>query len=310
MKKIIIILIIGLIVFISGCLNENTPTKEKSSENNQSTILNTSDDSYIEPLEGEIKMTETINTLKGLKPTAEPYQFKVGETYIYHIHPTFVGWTESQCEPVEIDIPVHVDRSERINKSEYWILKAEQVNVTPQCYVPLPNGQFRKGYLIENGDGTPIPVSFGGSIIAVYKNNLSYGFSLNANNLNSMCVETFVEIPPELALYLNEDVKIVQESKGAIGKDKKECGNRMEISVLDSEKINNKDCFKVEVLESTNCGFVEVNDKISQRTYLRKNIYWIDKQTRMVMKYQGYIGTDKGFLLDVEIELKEIKKMY
>jgi len=307
MKKIISILItcliIGLIVFISGCLDNHVSEDNKNQNINLSENSPTNNSS-IEPGVKEIKMTEIVNTLKELKPTAEPYQFKEGETYIYHIRIS-PGPTTLECEPIEADIPIHIT-SERINKSEYWILTAEQVNLTPRCRIPLPNGGYRMGYLIENGDGTPIPLPVGGSIIAVNKENLFDSFAMNS--INSLTEETFVEIPPEWAFYLKDNIKIVKESKGTFGE--KECKDRVEISVIGSEKINGKDCFKVEVVPTTDCIYVSSTGKGGTILESLKEVYWIDKQTRIIMKYQRYSVGNEGSFLDSEVELKEIKKPY
>jgi len=313
MKKIISILItcliIGLIVFISGCL-DNHVSEDNKNQNINLLENSPTNNSSIEPGVKEIKMTEIVNTLKELKPTAEPYQFKEGETYIYHIRisPTLLaGPTTLECEPIEADIPIHIT-SERINKSEYWILTAEQVNLTPRCKIPLPNGGYRIGYLIENGDGTPIPLPVGGSIIAVNKENLSDSFGMNIGKINSLTEETFVEIPPEWAFYLKDNIKIVKESKGTFGE--KECKARVEISVIGSEKINGKDCFKVEVVPTTDCIYGSIIGKGGTIRVSLKEVYWIDKQTRIIMKYQRYSVGNEGSFLDSEVELKEIKKPY
>ncbi len=172
----------------------------------------------------------------------------------------------------------------------------------------MPNGGYRIGYLIENGDGTPIPLPVGGSIIAVNKENLSDSFGMNIGKINSLTAETFVEIPPEWAFYLKDNIKIVKESKGTFGE--KECKEREEIFVVGSEKINGKDCFKVEVVPTTDCIYGSIIGKGGTIRVSLKEVYWIDKQTRIIMKYQRYSVGNEGSFLDLEMELKEIKKPY
>lgn len=303
MKKTYILLVVGIIglVLSSGCLSNDKDGNEpqKSNHTNIENLTNLT----VEPVEKEIKVTKEVNTLKGLEPTAK-IQFKVGETYIYHLSNNFAGQGSSDgryCDPVEIDMSVYVEKMERINKSDYYVLKSERHEAYPICYA-MENGRTIQ-YVVGKDPGMPPnPIIYGGCIIGINKDNPNDIITLGENN--AIC-EEIAHIQEPWMLYLNESVQFVESVTAEI--DRKECTSTTETTVIGSEKVGRYDCFKVERVQRSNCGSAMINGKEQQMSTQDKMVYYIDKQKRITINFEYYEASQEGYFLLTSLELKEIK---
>ncbi len=306
MKKTYILLAVGIIGLIlsSGCLSTDKDGNEpqKSNYTNIENLTNLT----VEPTEKDIKVTNEVDTLKGLKPTAK-IQFKVGETYIYHLSNNMAGEGSSDgryCDPVEIDIPVYVEKIERIDKNDYYVLRSERHEAYPVCYA-IENGRMIK-YVVGKDPGMPPnPYIYGGCVIGINKDNSSDIIALGENN--AMCWE-IAQIQEPWMLYLNESIRFVQSV--TVEMDGEKCTETTETIVIGSEKVGKYDCFKVEVVQRSNCGSAMINGKKQQMSTQNKMIYYVDKQKRITINFEYYVAAQGGYFLLTSLELKEIKKPY
>jgi len=305
MKKIYMLLAIGIIgmVMSSGCLSTDED-KTKSQKSNYSDSENLLTNLTFEPIEKDIKIINEVDTLKGLEPTAK-IQFKVGETYIYHLSNNFAGEgrkaSSGYCEPVEIDIPVYVEKMERINKSDYYVLRSEKYEAYPVCYT-IENGKMIKDVVGKDPGMPPNPIIYGGCRIGINKNN---PFDIIELGENFGICEELAHIQEPWMLYLNESTRFVQSATTEING--KECTEKTETTVIGSEKVGKYDCFKVEVIERSNCVSAMVNGKEQQMSTQNRRMYYIDKQKRVTVKFEFYeVSQGTDFLL-TSLELKEIK---
>jgi hypothetical protein len=288
-------------------ISENDSINQNDSGNNNIEenpyIENTTDTRIYGDIEKKITVTKRIDTFEGLKPTAKS-QLNVGDTYIYHLSFQASPKSEIPCDLVEIDIPVHVEKIERINKTEYYVLKSERRDVYPVCYDTV-NGKVEKIYRGKsNKPGVPDnPTPFGGCTIGINKDDPS---DMNNTRLaeNFAICEEVVNTQPNWVLYLDENTKFVQSTDAEI--DGMKCTSTTETTVLGSEKMNGRDCFKVEKIRYSNCG--TVNGKQLEMQVRNKQIYYIDKQKRITVKCEWYIVDQGNRFLMSSLELKEIKE--
>ncbi len=292
----IIILMIFAIVITVGYFTFNDNSKDDNKAKNDSI-----ENSSIFDTEKEVTVTEIkkINTFEGSKPTAKS-QFKVGETYVYHLSDNSAGFgSKYPCDPVEIDIPIHVEKIERVNKSDYYVLRSEKYEAHPSCYVPGVTDDINKfkEFIKRKFDN---PIIYGGCIIGV--NDEGESISLGENF--GIC-EEIAQIQQPWMLYLNESVKWIESV--TVELDGTECEEAIETITEGTEKINGRDCFKVQRISKSNCGFSIEEGKKQQLEMQIKGVYYIDKQKRITVKYEGYQTHQGDYFLLTKLELKEVK---
>ncbi|PKP58543.1 MAG: hypothetical protein CVT88_05550 [Candidatus Altiarchaeales archaeon HGW-Altiarchaeales-1] len=296
----ILILLVG-IVLISGCIESQNNVGTNQSE----TIKNSTNET--ESLEKEIKITKEVNllTLRSSNKLNITPQFKVGETYVYTTSYIILPFLPEQdsgdntlsfyCEPVEFNTPIHIEGIERINKSDWIVIKSESQNKTPICYEDR-GGKVNKIKIS--------PLTYGGCTVKINKNNLSVLFFPETKSIES-CMEIVGIMVDKWMFYLSEDTKLVAKWSPMIG-----CNATIEITVEGTEKVNNYECFKVRKTATSNCGEEIINEKVGQVETHYEEIYFIEKMNRIGVKYMRYTITQGGRLLEKTAELKEIKKPY
>lgn len=302
------LLLIGGYIIIADIKNAkilgDTAVNRNDSDENPY-IENTTSTQIYGDIEKRIKTIKTINSLEELEPTAIS-QLKIGEAYIYHLSDNFVGSAMSYpCDPVEIDMRVDVEKIERINKTDYYVLKSERHEVYPVCY-PTINNRVEKrsiGKPVNPGDRDN-PVIYGGCVIGINKDDPSKQEIRLAKNWG-LC-RTDSSLQQNWMLYLNEDIKFVESETQEF--DGKECTSKVETMVEGSEKVKDHDCFKVKREYRSNCEFSTGTKGEKQIESTTEEIFYIDKQKRITVKYTRYEFNQGGRFLSTSLELKEIKE--
>ncbi|OQX21602.1 MAG: hypothetical protein BWK75_02810 [Candidatus Altiarchaeales archaeon A3] len=286
------IIILILLVSSSGCLNKNGET-----------ALNSMDDENITQ-EKEVKITNIVG-IESLKPTGNLH-INVGEIYTYSIYDNLImnartllpnSSNDVWCEPIRVDISLHIEKIKRINGSNYYLLQSERREMYPVCYHNM-NGKIIKvtvgKALYPNEKDNPF--IYGGCRIGIYTDNLSaYPIPIGKNF--GLCYETKIYEP--WMLYLNESVGFVE--KNYIEMNKNTIEESIETTVTGEEKINKFDCFKVQRIYTSSSP----NDM--QKHIQTKDIIYVDKYKRIAVKYEHYVFAHGGYIAWEKFELKDAK---
>ncbi len=287
-----IAIIIASLLSFSGCLNKNDKT-----------ILNNTNEENITQ-EKEIKITSVVN-IESLKPTGNLH-INVGETYTYIIYDNPImnartllsnSSNDVWCEPIRVDIFLHIEKIEQINGSNYYVLQSERREIYPVCYHNV-NGKIIKVdvgkalYPNEKDD----PFIYGGCVIGINKNNLSaHNVPLGKNF--GLCYETQIYKP--WMLYLNESVGFVEKNYIKMGNNEVE--EIIETTIIGEGKINNFVCFKVQRI------YTLVSPIDTQKHIQAKDIIYVDKYRRIAVKYEHYVFAHGGYIPWEKFELKDAK---
>jgi hypothetical protein len=276
--------------------NINTSNQNESKDNY---IENTTSNSIIEEMIKEAKIIEKINTFEELEPTSDA-QLKAGSSYIYHLYDNPSLGNTIICDPVELDIVTYIDKIEKINGTNYYILRSDQRKLYPVCYVTKNDGSTEQIYLgkpQKPGDRDQ-PKKYGGCIIGVNKDDPANMTHIPIGENQAMC-SVLANIRENWMLYLNEDTIFIQEA------DIEFRGQRIisitEFVVEGSEKINGISCFKVKRIRRSG----------TDKEHLRmesEDIYYIDKQRRITVNHESYAFYQGGRFLKRTSKLKEIKE--
>ncbi|PKP57588.1 MAG: hypothetical protein CVT89_04255, partial [Candidatus Altiarchaeales archaeon HGW-Altiarchaeales-2] len=297
-----------LILSISGCLN--------SEEKENKTIENTTDENNTIISEKDVKIIKSVRIgFENLTPTGK-VQIDVGNVYVYHVWDNINNamlakkqtFKSSEippeiCDTSEADVFVYIDKIERINKSDYYIVRIEEAEAPYTCYTK--DGQ----HFTE----TENAFIFKKEVIGINKDNISkYIFmptSTDAQKPKTESDKAYSNVNRRLnpvdSLFhfedwitcLDEKTKfIIDEVKERNGKKE---GYYSELTVVGSEKVNGFDCFKVEQIYEGYSG-----------TYNQKNryLFYVDKNRRIIVKMENYLYAQGGYIPMQKIELKEIKK--
>ncbi|PKP61208.1 MAG: hypothetical protein CVT88_00780 [Candidatus Altiarchaeales archaeon HGW-Altiarchaeales-1] len=287
-------IIVLFILLFSGCI---------SKENKPSNITYDMDEDFMTQ-EKEIKITNVVS-IGSLKPTGNLH-INVGEIYTYSIYDNPIinarsllpnSSNDVWCEPIRFDIFLDVEKTERINGSNYYVLQSERREIYPVCYHNV-NGKIIKvtvGKAIYPNEKDN-PFIYGGCRIGINKNNISaYPIPLGKNF--GLCYETQIYEP--WMLYLNESVSFAE--KNYIEMDKNTLEENIETNVIGEEKINKFDCFKVQRIYALSSP----NDM--QKQIQAKDIIYVDKYKRIAVKYEHYVFAHGGYIPWEKFELKDAK---
>ncbi|OQX21600.1 MAG: hypothetical protein BWK75_02800 [Candidatus Altiarchaeales archaeon A3] len=303
------ILVFVFILFISGCLN-NEENKNKTTENTEDT-----NNTIIS--EKDVKIIKSVHVgFENLTPTGK-LQIDVGDIYVYNVWDNTINAIEGKkgnalsnskipneiCDPAEADIFVYVDKIERINKSDYYIVRFEEAEASYTCYTKEEHDFtetkntfiYRKNVIGINKDKVSSHIFIPTSTDAQKpKTESDKKYSDVHRRINQV---TSLFYFPDWITCLDEKTKfIIDEVKERNGKKE---GYYSELTVVGSEKVNGFDCFKVEQIYE---GYSE--------TYNQKNryLFYVDKNRRIIVKMENYLHAQGGHIPMQKIELKEIKK--
>lgn len=271
------IIIGGIIVFITLSLNTPTDTSHPK------------EPIFTHEIENSTKETTyEFETTFEDKRTSGP-KFEVGEKYTYHIMMVPTTQKDVIAPPFDFNISMKVDRTERINKTECYVLKIDSVNVSIEALVRDENGVLH--YFQEPSE------VFGGveEYIDKESGNETYWKKLE---LEGIPLPSFYE---SWMLSLKENFR--WKSKGAMKDfiDKETLLETVEEGkVKGIEEVNNRKCFVVEVIQLNS----EINKGKTTYQILNKDIYWVDVEKRVLVKYQRF----EGGILTFEINLINYEK--
>ncbi|PIZ29878.1 MAG: hypothetical protein COY41_04965 [Candidatus Altarchaeum sp. CG_4_10_14_0_8_um_filter_32_851] len=304
--------------FNNESMKENT-TNENMYENYTEANVKTPEEAkkWIKEAKKRKNITFTsseTSTLENVPLTSKP-AFKVDEKYMYKIKTP-----ASPMRPIEYaksgiiiedyiyyNVTFSVDKIERINKSDFYVLITEG------------SGKVIMGYAYREGKAstlstTPIPTlkwyintENGKKFNEEMEEITDYYSSISAMQLS----KTYISWMLKLSDGLKWTIKKEEKSTGLAGCESTPKGikcklidNKYRESVKEQsyevegiEKINGRKCFKVNVREKS-CKNEE-GCKV-----LKRMIYWVDVEKRITVKYQQWY---EGLLV-VEIELIDYQK--
>lgn len=290
------------VLSISGCLN--------SEEKENKTIENATDtNNTIVVSEKDVKVIKSVRLgFENLTQTGK-VQINVGDVYVYHVWDNLVNALNAKesssnneiCDPAEADIYVYVDKIERINKSDYYIVRIEEAEAPYMCYSKSDN-RFTE---TENA------FIYGKTVIGIDKDNISHHIPIPKKDIqkpktksNKTYNKVFRRLNPVTDLFffsnwitcLDEKTKfIIDEVRERNGKKQ---GYYVELRVIGSEKVNGFDCFKIEEI------YKEYSETYSQ---LNRYILYVDKKQRVIVKKDIYLYAHEGYIPMQRVELKEIR---
>jgi len=291
-------------------LKENTTNKDKY-DNQTEVVIKISDSEEIEKSVQELEKRENIihtstiySSLENSPFTSKP-TFKVGEKYTYKIktpvpfqsfYNSNTKMGRSMEDYVYYNVTFIVDKKERINKSDYYVLST------------TGSGEVFVGYIYKGDKKSALRMTF----IPPSK------WYINTEN-GKIFNEDMEEIIPYTKIYHPWMLKLSEGLKFTIKKEEKSTGNvecsssggitKCNISKEEStggseetyevegiEKINGKKCFKIkgELKLCSNKGC----------SILHTMIYWVDVEKRITVKYQEWY---EG-IITVEDELIDYQK--
>lgn len=294
-QKILLILVTGIIllwiVWVLVFNNSIIPSeKDKNISNDK---INTS---IIEPSEKVVIYNETL-TYK-FEPTSKPH-FEVGETYHYRVRfyssPTRseeMERTSIQLSPM--DVFIHVEKIERINKTECYLLRRDKSNDTIEIITQnkktgkrdisyITNEYEEKYYCINRENGSAVRPIFSNGKNEEEKNhkgNVKF-IPKNEPKIFKFPFMPYFKFFEEWMLCLKENTKWVYEAKGRHN-DKEYGGDiegKSEMKVTGIEKINGRECFVYEETRYTQTTSTTNVWKTNQ-----KWVYWIDAKKRIMVK--------------------------
>ncbi len=302
--KYLLIGAVFLLIFvlsISGCVSNE--------EKYNKTMENTTNENNTIISEKDVKIIKSVHIgFENLTPTGK-VQINVGDVYVYHVWDNTLNAIVAKkassnpetCDMAEADIFVYVDKIERINKSDYYIVRFEEVEAPYICY-SKDDDHFTK---TENA------FIYRKEVIGINKDNISNHIDMPTKGTQKPKTEsnkTYSDVlrmlNPVTSLFyfsdwitcLDEKTKfIIDEVKERNGKKE---GYYVELTVVGSEKVNGFDCFKIEQIYE---GYSE--------TYNQKNRYffYVDKNRRIIVKMENYLYAQGGYIPMQKIELKQNK---
>ncbi len=299
-QKILFISVIGIILIgIFGFLIfNNTSVPSEEDKNNISIIENSS------------KPTIYETTTYKFEPTSKP-NFNVGETYHYRITTYSHGMPQiskegeiTNVELLPIDIFIHVEKIERINKTNCYVLKRDDTNCTTEIYRKNKiTGKIDKTFFIEIYTGEIMWINAeNGSVVKVEFPNFNDSDDSEAKITYSQVITLpfvpYFEFFNDRMLCLKENTKWTYEAKGK-DPDIGYIEGKREMRVTGIEKINGRKCFIYEDI-----GYTQTTSATNVLMLNDKNMYWIDVEKRIMVKQKVI---EDGLTL-FEAELVEITK--
>ncbi len=306
-KDILSVIIIGILIFviIGGVIILNS----YNDENNKPKKFDTNDTNfsriYVENTTEKHIEFNSISTFGELKQIAYP-QFKLGEKYYYHRWIKDPDTENTLHLPEEYDTVVEVIKIDRINKSDYYILKSQNLSVHPITFHKDENEMWRQvrteistTIIKKNENGTQekkIEISdvyeYEGCIFGINKEN----GEISPIEIRPDC-SILERMFTNWMLYIDKGARWVEKSntshKSTIAI------TETEWTVADVEKINERDCFKVIVITKQ-----ELVGRQGKKISSEIVGYWMDKEKRVLVKMEK---REDGVLTEM-IELKNYEK--
>ncbi len=248
----IVILLVGWLYLISNDKNPTEQPKNNTIQNNES--------SYVENTTKPAAEYNVKISGEKLIPNAKP-QFEIGKKFEYE--------TTTQMQGVSNTLRsvYSVDKIERINSTDYYVVVNSQTSQMqdPQTGAIMNITTETKSYINkENGEILKIVTSIGGQEITMGKD----AASISGNGMFATWM---------LSLTDNFKWKVNAEDTSFGSAPSIET---IEYQVNEKEKVNKRDCFKV-----------EMKVKSKQMTGDEgKIIFWVDVEKRIVVKMQMYSG--------------------
>jgi len=301
---VILFVVIGGVIILNLYNYENNKPQEFDTNNTNFSST------YFENIsEKRIEFNGT-STFEELKQIIYP-QFEVGEKYFYHMLVKIPDQENTIFMPEEYDTVIEVIKIDKINKSNYYILKSQNVSFYHYILKKDENGVWRKirseshtSVVRTDENGTQEEVKSETSDVYKYEGCV---FGVNKED-GKRCVVDVPSLCPvldnmfaEWMLYIDKGVRWVEKSNlSGLGTDK---SNSMvaetEWAVADVEKINERDCFKVIVTTKQ-----ELMGRHGKKISSEIVTYWIDKKKRILVKMEK---RENGVLTEM-IELKNYEK--
>lgn len=294
-QKILFISVIGIILIgIFGFLIfNNTSVPSEEDKNNISIIENSS-----KPI---IYETTTYK----FEPTSKP-NFNVGETYHYRITTYSHGTPQEGITKVTllpIDIFIHVEKMERINKTNCYVLKRDKANCTTEIYRDNKiTGKKDKTFFVEiYTDAREWINAENGSVVKFELPNFNGSEAeMTYSQVITLPFVPYFKFFDEQMLCLKENTKWTYEAKvkdPEVG----DIEGKSEMRVTGIEKVNGRKCFIYEDIGYTKPTSATNTNVLTLNT---KNIYWIDVEKRIMVKQKVI----ENGLTVFEAELVEITK--
>lgn len=238
-------------------------------------------------LEKEISWKE-VTTFDPKHIISRP-QFKVGEVYVYDVWLSNRDISSDRVIwlPYNYTTTINVDKIERINKDDYYVLREKNFSIHP-------------AYMIKDNEGRWVvrtledPQNLGGCVIKVNKNNGSVLFNVSFNTICAVLEEMIVYGKYNIFLFIREDTKFIIGAEGIDNNKKVNRRDIMTFEVKGTEIINGKKCFRLEVERK-----FEIGDMMKK---YEKSVYWVDVDKRIPVKIKKY----EENILVTEINLIEI----
>ncbi|OQX20891.1 MAG: hypothetical protein BWK75_04415 [Candidatus Altiarchaeales archaeon A3] len=287
-NKIILVLafILSVVLISIVVINFGKVSEENFDKNNTNNII---------ALNSQVRWSP-INTFD--YSSCMPPKFKVGERYMYNrrAHSREIESFSADksgdvfiSEPSNYEVEIYVDKIERINNTDYYVIKEKNGTVFENLDIKYKNGSL--------SDKTfKIPIKVGGCVVKINEKNLSL-IIVQQKNTRCKGFDYFFIIFPEsyLPACINENTHFVMGGKRTDKGPLNGLVSGLEFEVKGVEKVGGRGCFKLEVTEK------EVYNNM--QNIKDKYVFWIDREKRITIKAMHYSGN----LLIEEFELKDTK---
>ncbi len=257
-------------------------------------------------IEESVTSVETYTSTFGeLKRTANP-KFDVGVKYYYRRLRKLSDRENVIFMPEEYDTVIEVKKIDRINKTNYYVMQSKNVSVYKQILKKNEDGLWEKkvmtggGTIVskidENGTSKERSSSIrsGGT---VYEGGT---LGINEESGEVHIIDIYSNCPvlygmyAKWMLYLDKGVRWVEEQKVS-NPGGRQIMFEKEWTVVNIEKIDGRECFKVLVMSKT-----EIVGGGGKRISGEVITYWIDTEKRILVKMER----KEDNILTETIELK------
>ncbi|PKP57215.1 MAG: hypothetical protein CVT88_09195 [Candidatus Altiarchaeales archaeon HGW-Altiarchaeales-1] len=261
---------IVIVVLISTylILNHNAEIEHSNTTNSSVNIVNSSIEKYVDFTENVKENAKEINftiSEHNIKP-----QFKVGDKFKYTIHGSSLNPKNNSADINGI-LECNVEKLERINGKDCYLLVSKTQTSLPDNS-PLKAILSETKHWVDKDTGKIIKTSIQESMIQQKGKVIEMPSSeATIPNETSDIYGNIMYYPWMLALDDNFEMKVNENSQGI------KTSFVSVFKVIGKEKINDRDCFKVEL---------RVLDE-NKHVLLRENI-WVDIKKRVLVKAETY----------------------
>jgi len=233
-------------------------------------------------IENSTKVILDEETTFELKPTSKP-AFNVGEKYVYNVVMSRGVEDKNVIAPSFIfDVSAYVDKIERVNNTDYYVLKIDKVNISREAIVKDKNDVWHKLQLP--------PKTYGGTVDYINKET--------GNITRQEILEGGVPVPFSVydswMLCLKENLRWTSTGRMIQGAEEKEYDEEGVVKGI--EKMNGRKCFVVEII-SLSKRKTSTGETLNERVGREMN--WIDIEKRILVKKE--IWANGILILDVNL---------